>query len=80
VGGSEGATGGCATCSHRARRRLYRKRKQTVEPLFGDTKHNNGVYHFHRRGRTQVRIEWRLLTMTHNLTKVHRHQLAVKAA
>jgi hypothetical protein len=24
-------------------RRLYRKRKQTVEPLFGDTKHNGGV-------------------------------------
>jgi transposase len=30
----------------------YRKRKQTVEPLFGNTKHNSGVYRFHRRGRT----------------------------
>jgi hypothetical protein len=54
----------------------YRQRKQTVEPLFGDTKHNSGVYRFHRRGRTKVRLEWRLLMMTHNLTKVHRHQLA----
>jgi transposase len=56
--------------------RLYRKRSQTVEPLFGNTKHNNGVYRFHRRGRTKVRTEWRLLMMTHNLGKLHRHQLA----
>ena len=56
--------------------RLYRKRAQTVEPLFGNTKHNNGVYRFHRRGRVKVRTEWRLLMMTHNLTKLHRHQLA----
>jgi hypothetical protein len=56
--------------------RLYRKRSQTVEPLFGNTKHNNGVYRFHRRGRVKVRTEWRLLMMTHNLGKLHRHQLA----
>jgi transposase len=60
-------------------RPLYRKRKQTVEPLFGNTKHNNGVYRFHRRGRVKVRTEWRLLMMTHNLTKIHRHQLAATA-
>jgi transposase len=58
----------------------YRKRKQTVEPLFGNTKHNSGFYRFHRRGRTKVRLEWRLLMMTHNLTKVHRHQLAAAGA
>jgi Transposase DDE domain len=61
-------------------RRLYRKRKQTVEPLFGNTKHNSGVYRVHRRGRVKVRTEWRLLMMTHNLTKVHRHQLAAAGA
>jgi transposase len=58
----------------------YRKRKQTVEPLFGNTKHNSGVYHFHRRGRIKVRLEWRLLMMTHNLTKVHHHELATVGA
>jgi transposase len=58
----------------------YRKRKQTVEPLFGNTKHNNGVNRFHRRGRTKVRTEWRLLMMTHNLKKVHRHQIATVGA
>jgi transposase len=57
----------------------YRKRKQTVEPLFGNTKHNSGIHRFHRRGRVKVRLEWRLLMMTHNLTKVHRHQLAAVA-
>jgi transposase len=58
----------------------YRKRKQTVEPLFGNTKHNGGFYRFQRRGRIKVRLEWRLLMMTHNLTKAHRHQLATKGA
>jgi transposase len=58
----------------------YRKRKQTVEPLFGNTKHNSGFYRFHRRGRIKVRLEWRLLMMTHNITKVHRHQLGATAA
>jgi hypothetical protein len=58
----------------------YRKRKQTVEPLFGNTKHNSGFYRFHRRGRIKVRLEWRLLMLTHNLTKLHRHRLAAVAA
>ena len=55
---------------------LYRQRKQTVEPVFGHTKHNRQFGRFHRRGRAAVRTEWRLIMMTHNLTKLHRHQLA----
>jgi transposase len=55
---------------------LYRKRKQTVEPVFGHTKHNRGFERFHRRGRSAVRTEWRLMMMTHNLTKLHSHQIA----
>jgi hypothetical protein len=61
-------------------RLTYRKRKQTVEPVFGHTKHNGGVTHFNRRGRVKVRTEWRLLLMTQNLAKVHRHQLAATGA
>jgi transposase len=45
-------------------RRVYRKRKQTVEPLFGNTKHNDGVHRFLRRGRDKVRTEWRLMMTT----------------
>jgi len=55
---------------------LYRKRKQTVEPVFGHTKHNRQFGRFHRRGRVAVRTVWRLIMMTHNLTKLHTHQLA----
>jgi transposase len=55
---------------------LYRKRKQSIEPVFGHTKHNRKFTQFHRRGRGAVRTEWRLLMMTHNLGKLHRHQIA----
>ena len=58
----------------------YRKRKQMIEPVFGHTRHNRGVTHFLRRGRIAVRTEWRLLMMTHNLTKLYNHQIATKAA
>jgi hypothetical protein len=61
-------------------RERYGKRKQTVEPLYGDTKHNKGFTRFHRRGRIKVRTEFRLLMMAHNLTKVHRHQLTTVGA
>jgi transposase len=58
----------------------YRKRKQMIEPVFGHTRHNRGVTRFLRRGRTAVRTEWRLLMATHNLTKLHRHQIATQRA
>jgi transposase len=56
--------------------RLYRKRSQTVEPMFGHTKHNRAMSRFHRRGRSAVRTEWRLIAATHNLTKLHSHTRA----
>ena len=59
--------------------RLYRKRSQTVEPMFGHTKHNRGMDRFHRRGRSAVRTEWRLITATHNPMKLHSHQSAAAA-
>jgi hypothetical protein len=59
---------------------LYRKRMQTIEPVFGHTRHNRGVTRFLRRGRTAVRTEWRLLMMTHNLSKLHSHQIATVRA
>jgi Transposase DDE domain len=60
--------------------RLYRKRSQTVEPMFGHTKHNRGMDRLHRRGRSAVRTEWRLITATHNLMKLHSHTLAAATA
>ena len=61
-------------------RERYGMRKQTVEPLYGDTKHNKRFTRFHRRGRKKVRTEFRLLMMAHNLTKLHRHQIATVGA
>jgi transposase len=55
---------------------LYLKRQGTVEPVFGQIKSNRGADRFQRRGRSAVRSEWRLLTATHNLLKLHRHRLA----
>jgi transposase len=59
---------------------LYRRRKAMVEPVFAQTKHNRRINQFHRRGRSAARSEWRLITATHNLLKLHKHQIAVAAA
>ena len=59
---------------------LYHQRQHLIESLFGNTKHNRGFDRFHRRGRAAVRTEWRLITATHNLLKLHNHQLATAAA
>src|SRR4051812_9395084 len=55
---------------------LYLQRQGMVEPVFGQVKSNRAANRFLRRGRSAVRSEWRLLTATHNLLKLHRHQLA----
>jgi transposase len=59
---------------------LYRRRKVMVEPVFAQTKHNRRINQFLRRGRSAARPEWRLITATHNLLKLHKHQMAVAAA
>src|SRR3954452_11251939 len=55
---------------------LYRKRQPMIEPVFAQMKFNRGLDRFRRRGRGAVRAEWRLITATHNLLKLHRHALA----
>jgi transposase len=61
-------------------KQLYKKRQQSIEPVYGHTKHNRKIYRFNYRGRSAVRTEWRLVMMTHNLTKLHRHQTAAVQA
>src|SRR5215212_7070049 len=58
---------------------LYRKRQVTVEPVFAHTKLNRRIDRFHRRGRSACRSEWRLITATHNLLKLHHHTALVTA-
>jgi transposase len=55
---------------------IYQQRKQTVEPVFGHTKHNRRIDRFQRRGRAAALSEWRLIAATHNLGKLHTHQTA----
>jgi len=55
---------------------LYRKRQGMIEPVFADTKFNRRIDRFQRRGRSACRSEWRLITATHNLLKLFRHQMA----
>jgi len=52
---------------------LYGQRQAIIEPVFANTKFNRGIDRFRRRGRAAVRAEWRLITATHNLLKLHRH-------
>jgi transposase len=54
---------------------LYRRRQPMIEPVFAQMKFNRGLDRFRRRGRGAVRAQWRLITATHNLLKLHRHAL-----
>ena len=53
-------------------RALYRLRGQTVEPVFGHVKEQQGADRFMMRGLEACRGEWKLHAATHNLRKLHR--------
>lgn len=50
----------------------YKKRRQTVEPVFGQIKEARGFRRFLLRGLAAVRTEWRLICLSHNLLKLFR--------
>jgi len=54
-------------------RALYKKRSQTVEPVFGQIKETRDCDHFMRRGKWACDSEWKLICATHNLLKLWRH-------
>jgi hypothetical protein len=56
-----------------------RVRLLTIEPVFGQLKFNRQMGRFQRRGRAACRSEWRLIAATHNLLKLHHHQIATAA-
>jgi transposase len=60
-------------------RETYAKRKGMIEPIFGQIKHVRGFRQFLLRGMEQMRGEWRLVCMTHNLLKLFRSQQVVTA-
>jgi transposase len=58
----------------------YAKRKETVEPVFGQIKEQQGARRFLRRGLAACAAEWKLLCGTHNLLKLWRHTAIQQAA
>lgn len=50
----------------------YSKRKETVEPVFGQIKQGRGFRQFLLRGLQKVKGEWSLICTTHNLLKLWR--------
>lgn len=71
---------GSATVKERMSRKLrtikgrctYSKRKQVVEPVFGQIKQARGFRQFLFRGLEKVGVEWDLICLTHNLLKLFR--------
>ena len=55
----------------------YARRKAIVEPPFGQIKHCRGFRQFLLRGLEQMRGEWKLVCLTHNLLKVFRHGVLI---
>ena len=53
-----------------AGRALYARRKVIVEPVFGEIKEARGFRRFLLRGLDNIRGEWCLACLTHNLLKI----------
>jgi len=62
-----------------AGRAVYARRKVIVEPVFGQIKEARGFRRFLLRGLQNIRGEWRLVCLTHNLLKIWRHAWAPMA-
>jgi transposase len=57
-------------------RALYARRKVNVEPVFGQIKEARGFRRFLLRGLANIRGEWCLVCLTHNLLKLWRYTCA----
>lgn len=51
---------------------IYKKRAASIEPVFGQIKHNRRIDSLSRRGTSAADSEWKLITATHNLLKLWR--------
>lgn len=53
---------------------LYAKRRESIEPTFGQIKDGRRIDRFYLRGLEKVDMEWKLIALGHNLTKMWRPQ------
>ena len=54
-------------------RARYGRRFATVEPVFGNIRHNKGLNRFTLRGRKKVDTQWKLFCLVHNIEKLAHH-------
>jgi hypothetical protein len=59
---------------------MYAKRKEMIEPIFGQLKQVLGMRQFSMRGLASMRGEWRLMATVHNLLKLWRNGQRVEMA
>ena len=64
------------TLATEAARKLYRRRAGMVEPVYAQTKYNQGIRAFTRRGLAAVTTQWQLIATAHNLLRLFGHQPA----
>ena len=57
-------------------RALYGGRFATVEPVFGNLRHNKRLNRFTLRGQTKVDGQWKLYCLVHNIEKLAHHGYA----
>lgn len=51
----------------------YGRRFATVEPVFGNLRHNKRLDRFTLRGRKKVNTQWPLYGLAHNIEKLAHH-------
>ncbi len=63
-----------------AGRAIYKMRKAIVEPVFGQIKECRHFRRFSFRGLENVKAEWKLVCLTHNILKLFRSGRGFQAA
>ena len=56
---------------------LYGRRFATVEPVFGNIRHNKRLNRFTLRGQNKVDTQWKLFCLVHNIEKLAHHGYGV---
>jgi len=57
---------------------VYARRREIVEPVFGQIQQWRCLRQFLMRGLAKTRAEWRLICLTHNLLKLYRFRLSLQ--
>ena len=58
---------------------IYKQRKAVVEPVFGQIKEARGIRRFSFRGMPKVLAEWDIVCLTHNVLKLFRAGVCLRA-